>query len=270
MLTILFLFFRETYSRSMSSLECKAFASTLIFFVPWSINIIHSLLHFKNRSEYLTGGTAQAFILFIRFLLYNLIFRSFLVLLRYSFFFFFFLSSSFVWLSQLPTFPSIFSEHFYFSLDLTVPFLPSNVIFRFLLLAWRIFLCQIPSLCPDWYNFTVCFRDKIIFLFFANSLISSMYIRWLIISCDFCILLCISRVCDDFSSPWNISLWIFASAKFSPLAINSTLQVFMVFSIKIMTSSDILYNFMGSYDMPFWLTASLLKSPGLSWYSGWS
>ena len=45
----------------------------------------------------------------------------------------------------------------------------------------------------------------------------------------------------DSASPWNICLWIFASAKLFPPTINSILQVFMVFSIKFMSSSDILY-----------------------------
>ena len=45
----------------------------------------------------------------------------------------------------------------------------------------------------------------------------------------------------DRASPWKIPLWIFASAKVLPLAVNSALQVFMVFSIKSITSSDILY-----------------------------
>ena len=45
----------------------------------------------------------------------------------------------------------------------------------------------------------------------------------------------------DGGSPWNIPRSQFASAKFFPPAVNSTLQVFMVFMIKFMTSSDILY-----------------------------
>ena len=43
----------------------------------------------------------------------------------------------------------------------------------------------------------------------------------------------------DSASPWNIALWIFASAKLFHPVVNSTLQVLMVFSIKFMTSSDI-------------------------------
>ena len=45
----------------------------------------------------------------------------------------------------------------------------------------------------------------------------------------------------DTASPRKISLWIFISAKLLPPAVSSTVQVFMVFSIKIMTSCDILY-----------------------------
>ena len=45
----------------------------------------------------------------------------------------------------------------------------------------------------------------------------------------------------DRASPWKIPLWIFASAYLLPPAINSTLQLFMVLSMKFMTPSDILY-----------------------------
>ena len=46
---------------------------------------------------------------------------------------------------------------------------------------------------------------------------------------------------DDSASPWNTSLYIFASGKLLSRAVNSILLVFMVFSINLMTSSDILY-----------------------------
>ena len=39
----------------------------------------------------------------------------------------------------------------------------------------------------------------------------------------------------DSASPWKIPLWIFVSAKLFLPAVNSTLQVFMVFSMKFMT-----------------------------------
>ena len=45
----------------------------------------------------------------------------------------------------------------------------------------------------------------------------------------------------DSASPWNIPRWIFASAKLFRPAINSTLQAFIIFLIKLMSSSDILH-----------------------------
>ena len=44
----------------------------------------------------------------------------------------------------------------------------------------------------------------------------------------------------DSASPRKIPFWIFVSAKLFPPAVNFTLNVFMVFSIKFMTSCDIL------------------------------
>ena len=82
-----------------------------------------------------------------------------------------------------------------------------------------------------------------------------MYISWLTFSYDLLSLqpavhflsMCLSGIMAimnrnaDSASPLNIPLWIFASAKLFPFAVNSTLQVFMGFSIKFMTFSDILY-----------------------------
>ena len=45
----------------------------------------------------------------------------------------------------------------------------------------------------------------------------------------------------DSASPWKMSLWIFVSAMLLPPAVSSTLQVFMVCSMKFMTSCHILY-----------------------------
>ena len=81
-----------------------------------------------------------------------------------------------------------------------------------------------------------------------------MYIRRLIFSCDllslyppehflgmwFSGIMAIMNSNSDSTSPWKIPLWIIASAKLLPPAVNSTLQIFMVFSIKFMTSFDIL------------------------------
>ena len=76
----------------------------------------------------------------------------------------------------------------------------------------------------------------------------------------------------DSASPWKIPLWIFASAKLISPAVHSTLQVFTVFSMKFLTSSDviIIYSFRVFHiSVSWWFftglleTASLLKSPGL-------
>ena len=133
------------------------------------------------------------------------------------------------------------------------------------------FSIQILSLCPD-YIITACIWVSSSFSFFENILMSSMYIRWLIFSCDLLSLypavhflsMWLSGIiatinCNgDSASPWNIPVWIFASAKLLVLAVNSTFQVFMVFSMKFITSSDIctfcgslLSSFAGLYHMPF-------------------
>ena len=105
------------------------------------------------------------------------------------------------------------------------------------------------------YILTACMRVSSSFSFFANSLMSSMYIRWLIFSCDLRSLypavhflsmwlrdiMAIMNSKGDSASALKIPLRIFVSAKLFPLAVSSTLQVFMVFSVKFMTSCDILY-----------------------------
>ena len=116
---------------------------------------------------------------------------------------------------------------------------------------------SMPNSIPIfWMNIlTACIKGSIFFFFsfFANSLISSMYIRWLIFSYDLLSLytavkflhiwlsgiIAIMNSNGDSASPCNIPLWIFASPKLFPPAIDSSLQVFMVFSIKFMTSSAI-------------------------------
>ena len=84
---------------------------------------------------------------------------------------------------------------------------------------------------------------------------SSMYIRLLIFSCDllsvypaahflrmwFSGIMAIMNSKGNSASPWKIPLWIFVSAMLLPPAVKSTLQVFMVCSMKFMTSCDSLY-----------------------------
>ena len=112
------------------------------------------------------------------------------------------------------------------------------------------------SLPISWlYILTACIRVSSSFSYFANSLTSSLYIRWLFF---YCVLLSLYPAVRFLSmwisgimaimngnggreSPGKIPLWIFLSAKLLLSAVNSTLQVFMVFSIEFMTSCGILY-----------------------------
>ena len=104
--------------------------------------------------------------------------------------------------------------------------------------------------------------------------------------------LCIMAIMNskgDWASLRKIPLWIFASAKLLPPAVNSTLQVFMVLSIKIMTSCDILYilrqfiiQLCGTISYAFynhsswwsftgiWMRVSLFRLLDFSQYSGQS
>ena len=116
---------------------------------------------------------------------------------------------------------------------------------------------SMPNFIPmSWlYILTACMRVSRYFSCFANSLMPSMYIRWLRFSCYLlslyptvhflsmwlCGIMAIINSNGDSASPWNIPLWIFASAKLLPPAVKSTLPIFMAFSIKFMTSCDILY-----------------------------
>ena len=105
------------------------------------------------------------------------------------------------------------------------------------------------------YILTTCMRVSSSLSFLANNLMSSMYIRWLISSCDqlslypavhflsmwFSGIMAIMNSKGDSASPWKMPLLIFVSAMLLPPAVRSTLQVFMVFSMKLMTSCNILY-----------------------------
>ena len=84
--------FLDTYSLSTSSLGCYALCMVISFLVLRSI-CLFSLVLIKKGPEYLTSGTAQVFILLIRFLLDSFVSSSFLVLLRNSFWIFPFIST---------------------------------------------------------------------------------------------------------------------------------------------------------------------------------
>ena len=183
--------FLDSHNLPASSLEFKASYIVISFLVLWSSCWSSSLAFFRNGSEYYTRGAVQVFKHLKKFLQYSLVSSSFLVLQRYCFFF---LLSPLVFWCQLPIFPSIlkflFLQAFWFFLNLVVLFFPSFVVFCFSLLSWNIFLYQILSL----YRLCISSGFQFFFLFLANSLMSSMYIGWLIFLAiyEVCIHLCIS------------------------------------------------------------------------------
>ena len=67
------------------SLGCKALDIDINFLVLWSLCLSSSLVHIKNSPEYLIRRTAQVLIPLLRFLLYCLVSRNVIVLLRYAF-----------------------------------------------------------------------------------------------------------------------------------------------------------------------------------------
>ena len=102
------------------------------------------------------------------------------------------------------------------------------------------YFSMVNSIRMSWlYILTAGIRVSSSFSFFSNSLMSSMYIRWLIFSCDLLSLfpavhflstwlsgiIAIMNSNSDSEFPWRIPVWIFASV------VNSTFQVFMVFLI---------------------------------------
>ena len=178
--------FLDAYSLSISSLGRKALCIVMSFHVLWSI-CGSCLFNLKNGPEYLTKGTVQLFIPFIRFLLYSLVSSSFLILLKYSFLIliFSFISAFFdgVRFQYSQIFVSfLFSEFSDFSWFCSS--IPSSfAVFRFLFLTWHIFQYFSNSIPISWfYILTACSRVSNSFLFLANDFISSLYISCLIFS----------------------------------------------------------------------------------------
>ena len=102
---------------------------------------------------------------------------------------------------------------------------------------------------------TACIRVSYSFSFLANCLISTMYIRWFVFSCNLWSfypplhflsiwlsgIITITNSNGDSASSWKTPLWIFTSVKLFPPAVSSTPQFSIVFTIHFMTSPDILY-----------------------------
>ena len=227
------------------------------FLVLWSICLSSSRVHLRKGPEYLTSGTCQVFIHVMRFLLESFVSTSFLVLLRYSFRIKSFICTCLMVLaSKIPKYLKVSFSSSVLILSWFGSSYPS-VICRLPLFMTSMAHFSMPNSIPmSWLHIlTACMRVSSSFSFFANNLMSSMYIRWLIFSCDllslyaavhflsmwFSGIMAIMNSKGDSASPLKMPLWIFVSAMLLPPAVSSTLQVFMVCSMKFMTSCDILY-----------------------------
>ena len=166
-------------------------------------------------------------------MLLSFVLSSFIIPLRYSFWIF---------------------SYIFACLIMSASKIPKYLLVSFSASVFNFFM---PSSVPMYrlYLLTVCIRVSRSFSFFANSLMLSMYIKWLTFSCDLLrfypavhflsmwlsVIMAIMHNKGDRAAPLKIRLWIFASANLLPPTVSSTLQVFIVFSMKCMTSSDILY-----------------------------
>ena len=112
------------------------------------------------------------------------------------------------------------------------------------------------------YILTACIRISIFFFsFLVNSLISFIYIKWLIFSCDlvslyrpvhflsmwFSGIIAITNSNDDSASLWKIAFWILTSTKFFPSSCQFYFQVFHDFLNKFYDSVGILYSLILSF-----------------------
>ena len=172
--------FFDTYSLSTFSLGCNALWVVVSFHVLWSICLSSSHVHFKKGPEYLKRDTAQVFIL-IKSQLDGFFSCNFLVPLRYAFIF-----------TCLMVLASQMSKYLYVSFSSSVlilswfgSFIPS-VICRVLLFITSMAHFSMPSSIPMcWlYILTECIKVFCSFSFFANSLMPSLNISWLIFTCD--------------------------------------------------------------------------------------
>ena len=230
---LMLLFFLDTYCLSMSSVECKALWIVIIFLVLWSICWSFSLVHFKNDREYLTKGIAQVCIPLERFLLQSLVSRNFLVRMGYSFFFHLHLFDDvrFQYSQILVIF--LFSDSF-----LIWQFYSFRYFSFFQLVSISMANFSMSNSIPiSWlYILIVGIRVSYSFSIFANRLISSIYIRWLINLCLWSVvkvhflsillrdIISIKNCNGENASLRKIPLWIFIFVKLFPPTINSSFQ----------------------------------------------
>ena len=193
-------------------------------------------------SSILSGGQPRYLSLLIRFLLFRLVPSSFLGLLRVFFYFSFIYAYLIVSASQVFG-GFLFSERSYFLIliYLFIWFACSipSVMRHFTLFIISLAHFSMPnSISKSWlYILTNCIRVSNYFFFFflKNGLMSSMYIRWLIFSCDLfsCIRLCISWVCGWVASSLLQIVIVIAHLGIYQSGSLSQLSFFFLLSIRL-------------------------------------
>ena len=98
---LLFLLLFLTHSLPMLSLGCKALYIVINFLVFWFIGLSSSVVDLKNGTKYILWKTDLVIISLMKFLPQNLVWRNFLVLLKYSFLSFSFISA-YLFTSNIP------------------------------------------------------------------------------------------------------------------------------------------------------------------------
>ena len=204
------------------------------FLVLWSIYWNSSLLHFKKSPKYLMKG--QPGYLFVWWDFCYVIWFWIVFSFSRGFIFFFFLSSAHVWWHQL----SIFLGNDRFPFLLAFWFFLDLVILSFQHLLFSAF---------HYYHgtfFHTKFHPNILTVYpHCLYLMLSMYMRWLIFSCDLWSfnppvyylsiwlsgIIIIKNCNSDSVSTRKIPLWIFISVTLFFSVISSTLQFCIVFAI---------------------------------------
>ena len=205
----------DTYS--LSSLECKALYMVISFLVPWSICFSFPQVHFKNIPEYLTRGTTQVFIPFIRFLLYSLVSSSVHVLLKFSFQNFSIIST--FWWCQILIFSSSFKSPQVSRTLLSILAILSNAV------IWIVSIRPLTSKSSRPFNNPLVIVSKApitigtIVTFVFHSFFSS---------------LAKSRYLSFFSHSFSFILWSAGTAK------STILQILLFFFLLIIRSSGLL------------------------------
>ena len=120
------------------------------FMVLWSVCLSSSLVHFKNGPEYLTRGDSPGIYPFdeICYIVWFPVVYSFSGDTLFNFFFHLHLFDGVHFQFSLVFLSFLFSKHTDFSwFGSSIPFVMCR--FPLLIISKGIFLCRIPSLCPD-------------------------------------------------------------------------------------------------------------------------